>query len=461
MYAQKLDDMGKLLAAIDLGTSVIRGMIVEKDEFGKMIILATESEKTSENIIKKGAVANPDSVAFLVKQILVKMMNTINNGRESDQKLELKKVYVGLNGESLQTIVKKSARNFDGEITQELVDELTKESSYVSNQDLDVLYVSPQEYILDDEEETSVVGCFCSNRIEGSSALVVANKELKSRLQSAFKRAFQEGDVECEIVIQPIALADFLLTKYEKETGCLFIDFGAGTTSYAIYTNGYLRKVGTVGLGGNSVTKDLKDLKISFDDANLLKRKPFATCYPIMLEKPNTKVIFACADGMESIEVNTGTIGEIIQARMKEIINKIGYQAQFLGLSNIKTIVISGGASKMHELPELLAATFGMNIRRVWLKAKKSNPDFEKNIKRTLNILDNRVGNIVEFNLDIEWLSVLGILNGANESSVRKENNSAKTKRTSKSRGSSLDIKGKLVGLFDNFFSEDESQRMN
>ena len=63
--------------------------------------------------------------------------------------------------------------------------------------------------------------------------------------------------------------------------------------------------------------------------------------------------------------------------------------------------------------------------------------------------------------MDIEWLSVLGILNGANESSVRKENNSAKTKKTSKSRGSSLDIKGKLVGLFDNFFSEDESQRMN
>ncbi|GIR96904.1 MAG: hypothetical protein CM15mP100_1240 [Alphaproteobacteria bacterium] len=62
------------------------------------------------------------------------------------------------------------------------------------------------------------------------------------------------------------------LTEDDRELGTLLIDFGGGTTSVAIFSEGQLRFAGTIRMGGLNVTRDIaKMLSISIGEAERMK----------------------------------------------------------------------------------------------------------------------------------------------------------------------------------------------
>src|SRR5256885_2156914 len=78
-------------------------------------------------------------------------------------------------------------------------------------------------------------------------------------------------DVEA-IVFNGLASSLALLTNEQKEMGALVIDLGAGATEYAVYSNGIIKQIGALAVGGDHISNDLAfGLKVPLSRAEELK----------------------------------------------------------------------------------------------------------------------------------------------------------------------------------------------
>ena len=157
------------------------------------------------------------------------------------------------------------------------------------------------------------------------------------------------------MLISPLALADFVLTDTDKRAGCVLVDFGYDTTTVSIYKNKILRNLTVIPIGGNNITLDLANvLKLELADAERLK-----VLYGCAFNNPSKD-----KDYMEEKisfpelgkEIDRPLFDDIVVARVEEIVENVvnvikssGYDSQLFS-----GVVITGGASKLRGLPDLI-----------------------------------------------------------------------------------------------------------
>ena len=102
---------------IELGSSKITGIAGKKLLDGSIQVLAIASEN-SEECIRNGVIYNLDKTAQSLTSIIHKIESTL--------KASIGKVYVGVGGQSLKTLLSTQTLHFEEEtkITQELIDTL-------------------------------------------------------------------------------------------------------------------------------------------------------------------------------------------------------------------------------------------------------------------------------------------------------------------------------------------------
>ena len=59
-----------------------------------------------------------------------------------------------------------------------------------------------------------------------------------------------------DIVLQPLASAEAVLSETEKTDGVVLIDIGGGTTDIAVFHEGTVIFSSVVAIGGNHITND-------------------------------------------------------------------------------------------------------------------------------------------------------------------------------------------------------------
>jgi cell division protein FtsA len=80
---------------------------------------------------------------------------------------------------------------------------------------------------------------------------------IRGRIQNAI-RCVREIPLEVEdVVFNPVAAAQVVLTREAKTQGALMLDFGAGTCDYVLYDDGMITASGCVPLGGDHITNDV------------------------------------------------------------------------------------------------------------------------------------------------------------------------------------------------------------
>ena len=145
-----------LSMAIDLGASEIRGLVGKRTQDGKMDIVASEAIPSKG--IMQGLIYNIDDVAFSINDLCKKMENRLENQQNKEKsneekiKITITKVYVALNGKSINTITNTVTRRPGGKtVTKELLDEFMEENRNASLASGKMLLdIIPQEYIVDD-----------------------------------------------------------------------------------------------------------------------------------------------------------------------------------------------------------------------------------------------------------------------------------------------------------------------
>ena len=330
------------IVAIELGSTEITGIAGKKNADGSVNILAHSSEK-SDDCIKKGVIYNLDKTTQKLTSVIKDLENKLQAG--------IKKVYIGIGGLSLRSVKNSETRQLgdDTRISQAIIDSMMEANMDTPLMDYEILAVEPQEYKVGNNLLTEPVGTTASS-IEGNYLNIIARPSVKQNIRQCLSHT---GYEIAGFTISPMATADTVLTTNEKRSGCALIDFGADTTTVAIYKNNILRHVCVIPLGGNNITKDICSKQIEEDDAELIKLR-YASAYTEHKEGEDIQDFDITIDGKFSIQ--SRVLEDIVEARVNEIITNVFNQIKLSNYSDslMAGIVVTGGVSNMPNIDKAI-----------------------------------------------------------------------------------------------------------
>ena len=349
----------RYIASIDLGSSKF-GLCVAR-VCGDDVQIVYYKETPSDGI-RSSMIANPMKASLPLKNAI----------REAEEELMIKilQVVVGMPRSEVEQIT-ASARIDRGQgdeyISEEEVASLKAialETYPLPNPDSQVMYGAvAQSFSVDSQiclMESDVVGTL-SDTLEGNFKVFIGSR----RATTALDKIFNSMEIAvAKKYFLPDVVAKTVLSRDEMQSGVALVDIGAGVTSTAIYHDGIMRYYASIPFGGRTLTQDIRsELSISEDLAEKIKKR-FGACLPNKLASLSEKVLQIRLTEPYK-EVSVKYISEIIDCRMREILDAVLYSIQQSGLQNeIRSgIVLTGGGALLANLGNLVKDMSGYEVR--------------------------------------------------------------------------------------------------
>lgn len=334
----------EFIVAIELGSSKMTGMAGRKNSDGSISVIAAVKEDAA-SCIRKGVVYNIDKTALCLTNIINKLKMIL--------KTEVSQVYVGVGGQSIRSVRNVIQKDLPADtiVSQDLVNEIMDINRGVTYPDYEILDAITLEYKVDSQYQIDPVG-IQSSHIEGNFLNILWRKSFYRSLNKCFDSA---GIAIAEMYLSPLAMADAVLTETEKRSGCMLVDLGADTTTVSVYYRDILRHIAVIPLGSSNITKDIESLQMDEGEAEKMKLK-YGSAYT-----DNNDI-----DGTLMLPVDSRIFVEIVEARVKEIVENVWaqvpneYSDKLLG-----GIVLTGGGSNMSNIDVVFRQTTHIEKVRV------------------------------------------------------------------------------------------------
>jgi cell division protein FtsA len=343
------------VAAIDIGTTKIVAIVGKKNENGKIEILGLS--KALSKGVKRGVVLNIEET-----------VNAIQTTVEDVQKrsgILFSEVFVGIAGQHI-----KSMKNRGYIMRDAYDDEIKKEEVFKLIEDMhkihidigeEIIHVIPQNFIVDNETGVKSPIGMCGRRLEANFHIVIGQVAAAKNIEKCIRKA---NLTVKDMILEPLASSDAVLTDDEKEAGVVLVDIGGGTTDVAVYYDNIIRHTAVIPFGGNVVTKDIKEgSAILQRHAEQLKIQYGSALGDIA---PEDKVVsIPGISGREPKEISFKSLAYIIQSRMEEIIDAVNFEIQNSGYADklAAGVVITGGGALLKHLPQLMKFKTAMDVR--------------------------------------------------------------------------------------------------
>jgi cell division protein FtsA len=341
---------GNFIFGLDIGTTKVCAVVGEVLEGGLEIRGIGVSASTG---IKKGVVVNIESTVESIKKAVKEA--------ESLTGVQIDAVYVGITGAHIKGFDSNGAVVIKGEEITPLDVERAKEyaSAVYIPLDREVLQVIPTGFILDGQDGIKDAVGMAGVRLEAKVHIITAGV---SSVQNILKCCEKAGLEVIEIVFQPIASAEAVLTDDERELGVAVVDIG-GTTDIILYKDGRLRHFSVLPVGGTHFTNDIAiGLRVSMPEAERLK-KSFGFALASMVDKD--EMIDIVQAGRER-KIPARYLSEILQPRAEELLDLIRDELQSTSGYDIAStgIVLTGGGSLLAGLDRLAEAVLSLPVRQ-------------------------------------------------------------------------------------------------
>ncbi len=345
----------QIVAAIDIGTTKIVSIIGRKNENGKLEVLSMS--KAPSKGVKRGVVQNIEETVNAIK-------STIEDIQE-DSGLGFSEVFVGIAGQHIKSIRNRGYINRESdetEITRDDIQRLIKDMQRIPiDVGEEIIHVLPQSFIVDHETGVKNPVGMSGRRLEGNFHIVIGRVASARNIEKCVNRV---GLTINELILEPLASSEAVLTDDEKEAGVTLVDIGGGTTDVAVYYDNIIRHTAVIPFGGNVVTNDIKEgCAILNRQAESLKTQFGSALGDIA---PDDKVVtIPGISGREPKEISFKNLAYIIQSRMEEIIDAVTFEIQNSGYYDklAAGIVLTGGGALLKHLPQLVKFRTGMDVR--------------------------------------------------------------------------------------------------
>ena len=346
-------DQQSVIAALDIGTSKVVVIAAEIQPDGVLKIIG-KGQHVSKGL-KKGVVINIENTKQAIQRAVEEA--------ELMADCKITEVYTGIAGSHIKSINSHGMVKIkDDEVTQMDVDQVRETAEAINlSTDQEVLHVIDQEYIIDDQQDIK-------EPLEMSGKLLnvkvhIISGSISAR-QNIIKCIKQCGLEVIDLVFQPLASSEAVLTEDEKELGVCLVDIGGGTTDIALIKNGAFQHTAVIPVAGDQITNDIAvAFRTTTQSAGDIK-ETYGSAMPSLC--PTNEIIdIPLVDGQKPIRVTTQALAQVIEPRISELFESVQNEINRSRMSSAiaSGIVITGGSSMLNGMAELGEKIFGMPVR--------------------------------------------------------------------------------------------------
>ena len=343
-----------VVVGLDIGTTKICALAAEGTNDTTLNIVGF-GQAGSEGI-RKGVVVNIEKTVRAIQQSV----------RECElmSGVQIKEVLVGIAGHHISGINSHGMVTVHNNrtVSEEDIHRVIEAAQAVSiPSDREILHILPQDFIVDDQDGVQNPLGMSGIRLEVDVHIVTCSATSSQNIIKCCNLA----DLEVtDIVLEPLASAQAVLSQDEKELGVVMVDIGGGTADIAVYSAGSIVHTSVLALGGNHLTNDIAiGLSTPLADAETLKHEHGVVMYKLV--EPDEMIEVPSVGGRKTRMLDKRLMAEIIEPRLKEIFELVGVEIDRSNFRHViaSGVVITGGASIMPGADELAAEILKFPVR--------------------------------------------------------------------------------------------------
>jgi len=340
------------LTAIDVGTTKVCTIIADYKDDGELRVVGTGIVPSSG--IHKAMVVNIEDAKESIRESVRRAEKACNYKVET--------AYVGITGRHV------TASNNHGEVTitrndrlvrpEDLKRVLASAQSVKVPSDRKLLHVIPRTYIIDGQDGVKNPVGMHGFRLDVETHVITA---AVTSVQNLVKCVRSLGIDIDDLVLEPIASSEAVLTEDERQVGVIMADIGGGTTDISVFKDGSIYHTAVLPVAGYQITRDVAiGLGLPFDVAEQMKKK-YGSVMPVYDAKSQEENPMSS----DSHGASYQDLCEIIRARVDEILRLVVLelpQSEYQALVPAG-LVLTGGASNLCGIEALAADILQMPVR--------------------------------------------------------------------------------------------------
>ena len=344
-----------IVVGLDIGTTKICAIVAEVTEEGAINIIGVGSSLSRG--LRKGVVVNIESTVESIKKAIEEA--------ELMAAVQINSVYTGIAGSHI------SGENSRGvialkkqEVTRSDVERAieTARTVAVLPHDRRVLHVLPREFMVDDQDGIREPLGMSGTRLEVDVHIITGAVTSAQNLVKSVNRA---GLDVVDIILQPLASSEAVLSPEERELGVAMVDLGGGTTDLAIFVEGSIRHTAVLPIGGQHLSTDLAiGLRTPQAEAEKLKVRHGVALVEMVKEHEFVEV--PSVGDRPPRSVARKMVAEIIQPRVEEMFDLMRREIVRAGYEGMLAagVVITGGTSMLEGMPDAAERILDLPVRR-------------------------------------------------------------------------------------------------
>lgn len=343
----------KLLVGLDIGTTKICCVVGEFTATGVDIVGIGVHPSIG---LRKGVVVNIEHTVNSIKQAVEEA--------ELMAGCEISSVYAGIAGGHIKGFNSHGVIAVKNrEIVARDIERVLEAAKAVAiPMDREVIHIIPQEYIVDDQDGILDPLGMAGVRLEAKVHIVTG---AVTSAQNIIRCAHSAGLDVCDIVLEPLASSEAVLSPEERALGVALLDFGGGTTDLAIFSQDSIKHTAVLSLGGQNLTNDIAiGLRTPLKNAEEIK-KNYGCCLTSMIDSDEV-IEVVNVGGQTKKSMARQILGEVLEPRVEEIFTLINRELLRSGYESHVTagVVVTGGSALLEGVPEVAEQVFNLPVRR-------------------------------------------------------------------------------------------------
>ena len=342
-----------VVVGLDIGTAKVMAVVAEVLPNGELKLAGLGVAPS--NGLKRGVVVNIDATVQSIQQALKEA--------ELMADCKIQRVYTGITGSHIRGLNSSGMVAVkDKEVTAADVARVVETAKAINiSSDQRLLLVEPQEFVIDGQDVKEPIG-MSGIRLEAKIHIVTGAQSAAENIIKCVRRCGLEVE---QLMLNPLASSQAVLTDDERELGVVLVDIGAGTTDVAIFTGGAIRHTAVIPIAGDLITSDIA----------MALRTPTKDAEGIKVESGYAKQLLADPEAQVEVPglgdrgprmLSKQALAGVIEPRVEEIFSLVQQVIRESGYEEVLSsgIVLTGGSVVMPGMVELGEDIFLKPVRR-------------------------------------------------------------------------------------------------
>jgi len=332
----------RTITAIDVGTTKVCTTIAEVNDEGPIRVAGVGI--TPSKGLHKGLVVNITEARESIRESVKKA--------EYASGYRVESAFVGVTGRHVTSLNNRGvvAITHNDRLVRppDLRRVLTSAQSLKVANDRKLLHVIPRSYSVDGQPGVKNPVGMHGFRLDVETHVITAAVTSVQNLVKCIRGVGVEID---DLVLEPLASSEAVLTEDEKNVGIILADIGGGTTDIAVFKDGSIWHTAILPVAGYQLTRDVAiGLGLPFDMAEEMKKR-YGSVMPVYESQSE----MATAISEDGHGISYQDLCDIIRARVEEIIRLIVLE---LPRSDYEALVpaglvLTGGSSNLSGIDAL------------------------------------------------------------------------------------------------------------